>query len=35
VYKLKDTSSGEALRGGDQQDAVVFQIIKDAGNKGR
>ncbi|WAR19057.1 RPC6-like protein [Mya arenaria] len=31
---LKDTSGGDPVKGGDQQEKVVYQIIKDAGNKG-
>ncbi|XP_052765997.1 DNA-directed RNA polymerase III subunit RPC6-like [Mya arenaria] len=34
IYKLKDTSGGDPVKGGDQQEKVVYQIIKDAGNKG-
>ena len=34
IYKLKDPGAAEALKGGDQQEKVVYQIIKDAGNKG-
>ncbi|KAL4238043.1 DNA-directed RNA polymerase III subunit RPC6 [Mactra antiquata] len=34
IYKLKDSSSQDAVKGSDQQEKVVYQIIKDAGNKG-
>ncbi|KAH3856902.1 DNA-directed RNA polymerase III subunit RPC6-like [Dreissena polymorpha] len=34
IYKLKDSSAADPVKGGDQQEKVVYQIIKDAGNKG-
>ncbi|XP_060601610.1 DNA-directed RNA polymerase III subunit RPC6-like [Ruditapes philippinarum] len=34
IYKLKDPGATDVLKGGDQQEKVVYQIIKDAGNKG-
>ncbi|XP_014666987.1 PREDICTED: DNA-directed RNA polymerase III subunit RPC6-like [Priapulus caudatus] len=34
VYKLKDPGSGAEVRGGDHQEKLVYQIIKEAGNKG-
>lgn len=34
IYKLKDTGATDPVKGADQQEKVVYQIIKEAGNKG-
>ncbi|CAI9725220.1 DNA-directed RNA polymerase III subunit RPC6-like [Octopus vulgaris] len=34
VYKLKDPSSASVVKGSDNQEKVVYQIIKEAGNRG-
>ena len=34
VYKLKDPSSVSLVKGADNQEKVVYQIIKEAGNRG-
>lgn len=34
IYKLKDPTATDPVKGSDQQDKVVYQIIQDAGNKG-
>ena len=35
IYKVKDASANDPVKGGDQQEKVIYQIIKDAGNKGQ
>lgn len=34
IYKLKDPDTANQMKGSDQQEKLVYQIIKDAGNKG-
>ncbi|XP_063426527.1 DNA-directed RNA polymerase III subunit RPC6-like [Mytilus trossulus] len=34
IYKLKDADSASQAKGGDHQEKVVYQIIKEANNKG-
>lgn len=34
VYKLKDPDAASLIKGGDNQEKLVYQIIKEAGNKG-
>lgn len=34
IYKLKEAGANDPVKGADQQEKVVYQIIKDAGNKG-
>ncbi|KAL3874059.1 hypothetical protein ACJMK2_037123 [Sinanodonta woodiana] len=34
VYKLKDPDAAGLVKGSDQQEKLVYQIIKDSGNKG-
>ncbi|MCJ8747537.1 hypothetical protein PDJAM_G00154480 [Pangasius djambal] len=34
LYRLKDTQSASKMKGSDNQEKLVYQIIEDAGNKG-
>lgn len=34
LYRLKDTQHGSKMKGSDNQEKLVYQIIEDAGNKG-
>ncbi|XP_078315698.1 DNA-directed RNA polymerase III subunit RPC6-like [Crassostrea virginica] len=34
LYRIKDSDTASQVKGGDNQEKLVYQIIKDAGNKG-